>query len=281
MRRLEPVLEKLRSDLVLLVGDVNSTLAAALVAAKMGVPVAHVEAGLRSFDRRMPEEINRVVTDALSEYLFTTEPSAERNLLAEGIPKTKVFFVGNVMIDTLQRFRQRAAGSRVLEKLGVQSGSYAVVTLHRPSNVDEPEQLSGLLRVLQQLARHLPVVFPVHPRTQARIESIGIASNGLKLVPPMGYLDFLRLMSDARLVLTDSGGIQEETTILRVACLTLRENTERPITIERGTNRLAGVQPDTILKTALEVLETATPVLPPPPLWDGQASRRILDILAG
>ena len=279
MRRLEPVLLETPPDVLLVVGDVNSTLAAALVAAKLFVPVAHVEAGLRSFDRRMPEEINRVVTDALSDYLFTTEPVAERNLLAEGVAKEKIFFVGNVMIDTLLGFREKAARSGVLERLGVKAKGYAVVTLHRPSNVDAPAQLDGLLGALEQLSRELPVVFPVHPRTREKLQ---VADNGpLILTPPMGYLDFLRLMSEARLVLTDSGGIQEETTILQVPCLTMRENTERPITLEQGTNRLVGRQPEAILEAALAVLKGGGKPAQVPDLWDGHASSRILDVLRG
>jgi UDP-N-acetylglucosamine 2-epimerase (non-hydrolysing) len=279
MQRLEPVLEQCRPDLTLVVGDVNSTLAAALVAAKLGIAIAHVEAGLRSFDRRMPEEINRVVTDVLSDYLFITERSAERNLLAEGIPRKKIFFVGNVMIDTLLRFRDRAAGSDVRERLQLSANSYAVATLHRPSNVDDPARLAELVGVLRRLAVRLPIVFPVHPRTRNVLQVAGICCDGIILTPPMGYLDFLNLMTGARLVCTDSGGIQEETTILGVACLTLRENTERPITIEQGTNRLAGVDSGRILGAAWEALDGAPPEARTPELWDGQASRRILDIL--
>ncbi len=279
MRRLEPHLVGCRPDVVLVVGDVNSTLAAALVAAKLGLPIAHVEAGLRSFDRSMPEEINRIVTDALSEWLFTTEPSAQRNLAAEGIPADKIHYVGNVMIDTLVRFRQRASTSLVLEKLGLEPGSYAVVTLHRPYNVEEPVRLLGLIQMLKALRDRVNVVFPVHPRTWVRLESARIGTDGLVLTPPLPYLDFVKLMSEARLVLTDSGGIQEETTILGVPCLTLRDNTERPITIEVGTNRLAGTSPDRILRMTEQVL--AEPMRPSarPHLWDGKASARIVGIL--
>lgn len=281
MRRIERVFLDAACHLVLVVGDVNSTMAAALVAAKLGIPIAHVEAGLRSFDRTMPEEINRIVTDALSDFLFVTEPSGRNNLLAEGVPEGKIFFTGNVMIDTLLRFRGKAAGSPVLERLGLSSGSYAVVTLHRPSNVDNPAQLKPLLECLQSIAADLPVVFPVHPRTRARIESEGLSSNGILCVPPLGYLDFLRLLSEARLVLTDSGGIQEETTILRIPCLTLRENTERPVTIEQGSNRLVGTQPAAILQAARAILAEPAAAKPPrvPELWDGKASARIIDIV--
>ena len=251
MRRLEGVFLAAVFHVVLVVGDVNSTMAAALVAAKLGIPIAHVEAGLRSFDRTMPEEINRIVTDALSDFLFVSEPSGRKNLLAEGVPERKIFFTGNVMIDTLLRFRATAAQSPVLERLGLRAGGYAAVTLHRPSNVDNPAQLSSLLDVLKAIARDLPVVFPIHPRTRARLE--GLSTGDVMCVPPLGYLDFLRLMSEARLVLTDSGGIQEETTILQVPCLTLRENTERPVTIDQGSNRLVGTQPSVILEAVRTV----------------------------
>jgi UDP-N-acetylglucosamine 2-epimerase (non-hydrolysing) len=279
MLRLEAELNERRPDLVVVAGDVNSTLAAALVASKLGIPVAHVEAGLRSFDRDMPEEINRVVTDVLSDYLFASEPSGVTNLLAEGIPKEKIFLAGNVMIDTLMKFRDKAAQTSVLERLGLERGGYAVATLHRPSNVDGMEHLASLVSMLTELARYLPVVFPVDPRTKERMASAGLGECGLILTEPLGYLEFLRLTSEARLVLTDSGGIQEETTILQVACLTMRENTERPITIEQGTNRLVGTDPKRILRAALEALDAPPRFLAPPELWDGKASARILDVL--
>jgi UDP-N-acetylglucosamine 2-epimerase (non-hydrolysing) len=280
MLRLEAEFLEHRPDLVLVVGDVNSTMAAALVAAKLGIPVAHVEAGLRSFDRGMPEEINRLVTDALSDYLFASEPSGVTNLMAEGVPAKKVFLVGNVMIDTLMKFREKAAQTDVLERLGLKKGGYCVATLHRPSNVDEIQHLRELVNMLSEVGRRLPVVFPVHPRTRARIEAAGVSTDSLILLQPLGYLDFLRLTGDARLVLTDSGGIQEETTILNVPCLTLRENTERPITIEQGTNRLVGTSPENALKAALEALDAQPRAAKAPELWDGQASGRILDVLA-
>jgi UDP-N-acetylglucosamine 2-epimerase (non-hydrolysing) len=280
MRRLEPVFAELRPDVLLVVGDVNSTLAAALVAAKLGIPIAHVEAGLRSFDRAMPEEINRLVTDVLSQYLFASEPSGVRNLLAEGVPGERIHLIGNVMIDTLLRFRDRAARSGVLERLGLRPREYAVLTLHRPSNVDDPGQLAGLLRAVSALGRQLPVVFPVHPRTRQRMEALGGGFDGLCLTPPLAYLEFLHLIAEARLVLTDSGGIQEETTILRVPCLTLRENTERPATIDSGTNRLAGTDPDRVLRLARESLDGGPPPDRVPELWDGQAAVRLFDILA-
>jgi len=279
MRALETVFLERPADVVLVVGDVNSTMAASLVAAKLGIRIAHVEAGLRSGDRRMPEEINRLVTDALSDYLFASEPSGRRNLLAEGVPAERIFLVGNVMIDTLLAFRRRAAESGVLDRLQLVPKRYCLVTLHRPSNVDEPDRLRGLVNMLHQLSKKLPIVFPVHPRTRSRIEEAGFDTGGLLLTPPLGYLDFLRLTSDARLVLTDSGGVQEETTILSVPCLTLRENTERPITMEEGTNRLVGIEPEAIFQAALEALNAPMPNRPAPALWDGKASGRILDVL--
>lgn len=281
MKRIEPVLEARRPDALIVVGDVNSTMAAALVAAKLQIPVAHVEAGLRSFDRSMPEEINRIVTDAVSDYLFTTEPGATRNLLAEGHRRDHVFFVGNVMIDTLLRFRLKSANSEIGTALGVNAGQYAVATLHRPSNVDQPDILDGLISMLECLSETIPVVFPVHPRTRERLRRKEPASKTLILTEPMGYIDFLWLLSNAKLVLTDSGGIQEETTILGVQCLTLRENTERPITIEQGTNRLVGKDPAKILPAALEALSAQPAPRQAPALWDGGASKRIFDILDG
>jgi UDP-N-acetylglucosamine 2-epimerase (non-hydrolysing) len=279
MKRLEPVLLEWRPDMLVVVGDVTSTAAAALVAVKLGIPVAHVEAGLRSFDRAMPEEMNRLVTDVVSSLLFTTEPSGGRNLQAEGIPPERIFFVGNVMIDTLLRFRARAEQTEVLERLGLDGGGYAVATLHRPSNVDRSESLAGLLAALSEIGRTLPVVFPVHPRTAQMLRTAGLDTSGIRIVEPLGYLDFLHLMSRARLVLTDSGGIQEETTILQVPCLTLRHNTERPVTIERGTNRLVGTDPQLILSAAREALASPLPTGRIPELWDGAASHRIADVL--
>ena len=279
MKRLEPVLVEMAPDVVVVVGDVNSTLAAALAAAKLGLRLAHVEAGLRSFDRGMPEEINRLVTDEVSDFLFVSEPSGERNLMAEGVPREKIFLVGNVMIDTLLRFRSRAERSDVIARLGLEAGHYAVVTLHRPSNVDQTASLEGLMRALAEIARQIPVVFPVHPRTAIMLAAAGLDSSGVKTAAPLGYLDFLQLMSRARLVLTDSGGIQEETTILGVPCLTLRNNTERPVTIEQGTNRLAGTDPAGIVAAAREALASPPPPGRVPDLWDGRAAARILDVL--
>jgi UDP-N-acetylglucosamine 2-epimerase (non-hydrolysing) len=279
MRTLEESFLAARPNLVVVVGDVTSTLAATLVAAKLQIPVAHVEAGLRSFDRRMPEEINRLVTDTLADYLFVSEPSGVANLRAEGAPDEKIFFVGNVMIDTLLRFRDRSMQSGVLQQYGLEPKSYALATLHRPSNVDHPDRLRGLAGVLTQLSERIPVIFPVHPRTRQRLEEAALPENRLILTPPLGYLDFLRLMTDARLVLTDSGGIQEETTVLKVPCLTLRDNTERPATLDAGTNRLVGTDPAAALEAAIQVLDAGELSAATPELWDGRASGRIVDIL--
>ncbi|MDA1316357.1 MAG: UDP-N-acetylglucosamine 2-epimerase (non-hydrolyzing) [Acidobacteria bacterium] len=279
MKAIEIEFTERRPDLLVVVGDVNSTVAATLVASKLGIRVAHVEAGLRSFDRDMPEEINRLVTDVLSDHLFVSEPSGVQNLRAEGIPEERIFLVGNVMIDTLLRFRERAAESSILEQLSIAVGGYAVVTLHRPSNVDDPGRLGELIAMLKRVAEKLTVVFPVHPRTRQQAEQAGLTMDGLLCVPPLGYLDFLRLQSQARLVLTDSGGIQEETTILGVPCLTLRENTERPITIEQGTNKLVGTNPAAVLEAVTEVLAGSPPTQQTPALWDGHAAERIADIL--
>ena len=279
MLSLEREFQASRPDLVMVVGDVNSTMAAALVAAKLNIPIAHVEAGLRSFDRSMPEEINRLVTDVLSDFLFVSEPSGVENLVAEGVPRHKIHFVGNVMIDTLLRFQAKAAKSSVLERNGLNPKGYAVVTLHRPSNVDDPSRLRALIEMLETLAEHTPVVFPVHPRTQERVPAGKGARKNLMLCPPLGYLDFIKLVSEARIVLTDSGGIQEEATILRVPCLTLRENTERPVTIHQGTNRLVGTDPKCILDAAISAIREGPRQVPAPELWDGRASTRIMDIL--
>ena len=285
MMRLEPLLEELRPDLVLVVGDVNSTLAAALVASKLGIRLAHVEAGLRSFDRSMPEEVNRVVTDALSDLLFTTERSAEENLRREGIAEEKIHFVGNVMIDTLLRHRDRAEALGVPARFGLPPGEYAVVTLHRPSNVDAPDALGRMVDVVVAVQERLPVVFPVHPRTRGRLAEAGLLTRlealpEVRLTEPLGYLEFLGLMAGARLVLTDSGGVQEETTILGVPCLTVRENTERPVTITHGTNRLVGTEPARIIAAVDETLAAPRPDGRRPELWDGRAAERIVGVLA-
>ena len=281
--RLEPVLETQRPDLAVVVGDVNSTLGAALCAAKLGVPVAHVEAGLRSRDRDMPEEINRLLTDQLADLCFTTCREADENLLAEGVSPERIRFVGNTMIDTLERLSARAEAGRVLESHGLEPQGFALVTLHRPSNVDEPRQLKRVAEILSGLAQRLPVVFPVHARTRLRLEEAGLAKEldatpGLGLCGPLGYLDFLALESAARLVLTDSGGVQEETTVFGVPCLTMRTTTERPVTITEGSNRL--VDPGdagAVLAAVDAVLAQAMPGRGTrPELWDGHAADRIV-----
>ncbi len=272
------------ADVVLVVGDVNSTLACALVAAKRQVAVAHVEAGLRSRDRTMPEEINRILTDQLSDYLFTTERSALDNLVAEGIPESRVHFVGNVMIDTLLAHREAAARRPVLGDLGLTARQYAVATLHRPSNVDTPEAARNMLTALEAVAERLPLVAPLHPRTVARLEGFGLletlrSSARITVTEPFGYLDFLCLLDHARLVFTDSGGIQEETTALGVPCLTFRDSTERPITVTEGSNRLIGTDASVVPGAVDEVL-AATTAGRVPEGWDGRAAERIVAVLA-
>jgi len=283
MAAFEPVLLEQRADLVLVVGDVNSTIACALVASKLGVRVGHVEAGLRSYDRTMPEEVNRVLTDQISDLLFTTEPSAADNLRAEGVAVEKIHFVGNVMIDTLLAHRERARALRVPEALGLPRGGYAALTLHRPSNVDDVDTFERLIGALTPIASEIPVVFPVHPRTQSRVAASPTAgrlieAGRLRLLDPLGYLEFVSLMDGSRLVLTDSGGIQEETTILGIPCLTLRENTERPITVTHGTNQVVGTDPARIM-AGWERITSHTITRREPPLWDGRTARRIVDVL--
>jgi len=282
MTRLEPVVDRARPDVVVVVGDVNSTVAAALTAVKLGRRVAHVEAGLRSFDRSMPEEVNRVLTDAVSDLLFTTEAAANDNLAREGVSGDKVHFVGNVMIDTLFRYRERARESDVLPRLRLESRGYAALTLHRPSNVDDEGTLGLLLGAVARIQGEIAVVFPVHPRTRRRLEALtGVLPPmpGLRLVDPLPYLDFLELMANARCVLTDSGGIQEETTALGIPCLTLRHNTERPITVTRGTNRVVGTEPDAIYESWREIAEGKWPGGELPELWDGKAAVRVVRAL--
>jgi len=284
MKAFEPVVLDHKPDAVLVVGDVNSTIACGTVAVKLGVKLIHVEAGLRSFDRTMPEEINRLITDAISDLLFCTEQSGVDNLRREGVPEEKIHLVGNVMIDTLLQHRAKADQSTILEALALADGSYAVVTLHRPANVDNRENLEGLIEALEQIQNDLTVVFPAHPRTRAKFEAFGMgarlaAMSNLRILDPIGYLDFLKLIASARLVLTDSGGIQEETTILRVPCLTLRENTERPITLEVGSNRLVGSDPSKIIAAYREAATGCAAGSDIPPLWDGRAAERIVEVL--
>jgi UDP-N-acetylglucosamine 2-epimerase (non-hydrolysing) len=279
MERLEPVLSEERPDLVMVPGDVNSTLAAALTAVKMGIPVAHIESGLRSFDRTMPEEINRIVADEFSEHLFLHSDEAIENLRAEGIAEERMHFVGNTMIDTLVALEGRFRATGSAAKLGVEPGSYALVTLHRPALVDG-ELLPETVRQLAALATEMPVVFPVHPRTRKKMEAIEAEHPGLLLSEPLGYVDFLSLLADAGAVLTDSGGIQEETTYLGVPCFTLRDNTERPVTIRAGTNTLLGLDPAAIGDIPAALSERTAQGPEPPPLWDGHASERIADVIA-
>jgi UDP-N-acetylglucosamine 2-epimerase (non-hydrolysing) len=282
MVRFERVVEEERPDLVVVVGDVNSTLAATLVAAKAGVPVAHVEAGLRSFDMTMPEEVNRLVTDRLSAILLTPSPDGDENLRREGVPADRIFRVGNVMIDTLLRHRARAPWPAVRDTLGLADRGYAVLTLHRPANVDEPARLLTLLERLRIVSARLPIVFPIHPRTAKRLEDHGLrdAAAGLRLVEPLGYLDFLALTDHAACVLTDSGGIQEETTVLGVPCFTVRDNTERPVTIECGTNTLVGADARDLAQGFEDFLATGGKRGRRPDLWDGRAGTRVADVLA-
>jgi UDP-N-acetylglucosamine 2-epimerase (non-hydrolysing) len=323
IKRFEPVLLEHQPDVVILVGDVNSTVACALVASKIQYAspqhgstaqrqhlkglrplIAHVEAGLRSFDRTMPEEINRLLTDTISDYLFTSEESGEENLLREGIPKEKIFFVGNTMIDTLLKHRQKARESEVLEKLGLINSKlnthhsklvpYGVLTLHRPSNVDHKETFHNILKGLVRVAKQLPIIFPAHPRTVNRIKefhfekyfnfvtqnsTLNIQHSKINCLEPLGYLEFLCLMSNAKFVLTDSGGIQEETTILEIPCMTLRENTERPSTITYGTNVIIGADPKRIIEESEKALNENRAGRNVPPLWDGKAGQRIIEIL--
>jgi UDP-N-acetylglucosamine 2-epimerase (non-hydrolysing) len=273
MMSIEPVLLERKPDIVLVVGDVNSTVAASLVASKLGIKLAHVEAGLRSGDRTMPEEINRIVTDVLADLLFTTSEDAHEHLAHEGIAKEKIHFVGNVMVDSLLTHLDAA------KKRATPDGKYAVLTLHRPSNVDDPEKFAGLMRAIDRIAQEIPVIFPVHPRTAARVAELKDLRGDIRTMEPLGYLDFLALTANASLILTDSGGIQEESTVLGVPCLTMRENTERPVTISHGTNVLVGTKPDAIVAAALASIRSPKKSGSIPPLWDGRASERIVNIL--
>jgi UDP-N-acetylglucosamine 2-epimerase (non-hydrolysing) len=287
MLRFETVLEEIKPDMILVVGDVNSTLAAALVAAQKNIPLGHVEAGLRSGDRTMPEELNRIVVDQLSDYLFVTEQSGIDNLLREGINREKIFFVGNVMIDTLLDHIQKAAQSDVLARNNIQSREYALVTMHRPATTDNRDILSGMLQAFTELSDEIPILFPIHPRTKRRVEEFGLKNiidnnTNFRTCEPLGYYDFLQAMANARVVISDSGGIQEETTILGIPCLTIRNNTERPVTIDHGTNRLIGNSGENLLEHYRTILrDTEKNQKKTPPLWDGKAAVRIMDVLEG
>lgn len=299
MSGFERVCLKLRPDIVIVVGDVNSTLAAALVAAKLGIKVAHVEAGLRSFDRSMPEEINRLLTDQLSDFLFVTEPSAVRNLKREGFDKKKIYYAGNVMIDTLFKFRKKIQGSDILNRLGIENPAlkYALLTLHRPANVDNKPAFAAIVNALSKLSKKITIIFPAHPRTQKMLKNFGmhnyfslhnrktivdIHKNKINCIDPLPYIDFIKLMSGAEFVLTDSGGIQEETTALGVPCLTIRRNTERPATIKEGTNILVGQQPKNIIAQAERILNPNFKAKKRrlPKFWDGRAAERIIGVIA-
>lgn len=282
---IKAALERQKPDLVIVVGDVNSTVAGAEAAHDLNIKVAHVEAGLRSFDKTMPEEINRVRTDKISDFLFTTEKSGNKNLLNQGIGKNKIFFVGNVMIDTLLKHREKAKKSKILKKLNIQKKRYCSLTLHRPSNVDNKEAFDNILSILEEVGKKIKIIFPIHPRTKKNLESLGLSKrmsriDNLILTRPLGYLDFLCLMDNSKFVLTDSGGIQEETTVLGVPCITLRNNTERPVTVEQGTNLLVSTDKKKVVKKCLEVIYDKINIKNKiPELWDGKAAKRIVKIL--
>lgn len=281
MIEFEKVLFHEKPDLVLVVGDVNSTLACSLVASKLCIPIAHVEAGLRSFDRTMPEEINRAVTDSLSDYLFTPSKEANRNLKREGILEKKIYFVGNVMIDTLLKYMDKVKGSDILSKLKLEEKSYAVLTLHRPTNVDNPEVFKRILSALNVIQTKIDIVFPTHFRTKKKIEEFKLEEQikrmkCLRIIEPLGYLDFIRLMRESRFVMTDSGGVQEETTVLGIPCLTLRDNTERPETISRGTNTIAGIDKEMLISESERILDGQTKIGEIPELWDGKTAQRVI-----
>lgn len=283
MMRLEELLIEKKPDLVIVFGDVNSTMAGAIVAAKLCIGVAHVEAGLRSFDNTMPEEINRIVTDRLSQYLFVTEASGKRNLMHEGVPDENIYLVGNIMIDSLINSLSPADGSDILDRLGLRPGEYATLTLHRPSNVDDKSVLEDLLIVLGKVGMKTPVVFPCHPRTMKNLTEFGLSGkynkDALRIIEPLGYLDFLKLQKESRFVLTDSGGIQEETTYLGIPCLTLRNNTERPVTVEAGSNTVTAIDPAKIYEAIDQILDGSYKSGTAPELWDGNTAERIVNII--
>ncbi len=282
MIELEKSFAELKPDMVMVFGDINSTLAAAIVAAKMCIKLAHVEAGLRSFDNTMPEEINRIVTDRLSDYLFVSEESGMVNLKNEGVSDSKIFFTGNIMIDSLVANLEVASHSNILEKLSLEPEKYITMTMHRPANVDSEDKLKELFKSITEISREIPIVFPCHPRTKKRLEDFGIKnddSHSLKLIEPLGYLDFLKLQSQSKCVLTDSGGVQEETTFLQIPCITMRENTERPSTVEIGSNLVIGVDPKVIQDTTLDSVRGNAKTGSIPKLWDGNTAVRIVDIM--
>jgi len=282
--KLEKVLIEKKPDLVVVVGDVNSTFAGALIAKQLGFKVAHVEAGLRSFDLAMPEEINRMLTDRISDFLFTTEESGNTNLLSEGVDKDKIFFVGNVMIDTLLKHKKKSDKSKILKRLNIKKSSYCVLTMHRPSNVDEKENFENIISILDEIQKRIKIIFPVHPRTKKNILLLNLDKKvknmkNLIITEPLGYLDFLCLISNARFVITDSGGIQEETTVLNVPCITIRDNTERPVTVEQGTNMLVSTDKGKIIDTCNRVLKGASFKAKIPKFWDGKAAQRVVKVI--
>ena len=283
--KLEKVLLEQKSDLVVVVGDVNSTLAGALIAKQLGIKVAHVEAGLRSFDWTMPEEINRMLTDRISDFLFTTEESGNRNLLKEGVDRKKIFFAGNVMIDTLLAHKNKAGNSKILKKLKIKKNLYSVLTLHRPSNVDTKDGIQKVLDILEKIQEKIKIIFPMHPRTRKNIAKFNFeykikSMKNLIITEPLGYLDFLCLMANSKFVLTDSGGIQEETTVLGIPCITLRKNTERPVTLEQGTNLLVSTDKNKIIKKSVEIINNKIHIKNKiSELWDGKAAERIVKVL--
>lgn len=283
---IEKILQKERFDLIIVVGDVNSTVASALAAVKLGVKVAHVEAGLRSFDRSMPEEINRILTDHISDYLFTTEESGNKNLLREGIPPSKIFFVGDIMIDSYRMNKNKISKSRILEKLELKKKGFCLVTIHRPSNVDREENLKKMVDILQEISKRIKVVFPAHPRTKKMIKRFRLDNRfstdngkGIMFIEPLGYIDFQNLMLNSKFVMTDSGGIQEEATVKNVPCLTLRTTTERPITIKQGSNELTGPDKTGIRRAVDRIIKEEWKKARRPPLWDGRTAQRIVKVL--
>jgi len=286
MIEFEKICEEYKPDLVIVVGDVNSTAACSMVASKMWIPIAHVESGLRSFDRKMPEEINRIITDALSEYLFITEKSAEVNLTHEGIPASKIHFVGNVMIDSLIYFLEKSKSSDIMEDMKLEPKGYALVTLHRPSNVDDPSNFEKIISAFEAIQKEMAIIFPIHPRTKKNIANSNMQQiisdlPDLHLIEPIGYLDFMKLMANSKFVMTDSGGIQEETTYLNIPCLTLRENTERPVTVEIGTNEIVGTDTEKTINLAKKIINGDWKKGQIPELWDGKAAERIVSVLRG
>jgi len=272
-----------RPDLIIVAGDVNSTIACAMAAVKLHIPVAHLEAGLRSFDRTMPEEINRLLTDVICDYLLTPSLDGNQHLINEGISKDKIYFVGNIMIDSLIQFREKAESSTILEELNMNSGEYCLITLHRPSNVDTKEGLEIVLNALKEISKKIKIVFPIHPRTQKNIDKFGMrefvdSMGNLILIPPAGYLDFMKLQMNAKFLLTDSGGLQEESTYFGIPCLTLRENTERPITISEGTNKLVKLNTNEIIKESMDIIAGNVKKGRVPEKWDGNTAKRIVEL---